>query len=1006
MRNAAGRGDLGEVQEQLARGADVNSQDHNGMTALHFAAGENRAEVVRLLLNRGAKLETKTNGGFTALAWAVKWQGGVEVTKTLIELGADVNGGATPGNTPLDLAIIQGKQDLTELLRQHGANTQGQDLMQRMGLLATQPALGAAEPSTPQRMGLSAERTNYVESDNLGTRQDNIQAADAYWTARQFQTAKEPYILYSFPSEQNAREALLELPCIHVSRDSKKLISTETLTFGYYTSGNGSYEAIVAGWGLSTDLFEKARAAFRQFGGKPCGEGELAPGPDSKVRHSPPAERSLWGAMLGSFSAGKRKAESNVQLVKQYIQFNAIGMPCNYLVFKAPNKQAAMTFLRSKPTPQPLCYLIVETPDGNWGRDKDGVYQEAVSSKRNKASVDPIRVTWGVCLTVMVIAVILGVWAVVGDRGSSEIGTELAGGTSTQSQSVETQPTASNGLDKSSEMVEQAAALEPAMPPDPVTLILNDLRRGQLSRPAMQDALQRLTPEVVASSVPQFIDALADEDPVVNRFVFVVLGATSADLSGGRQAVAKLIEPDSRVVDSRSTINNVPSSRAHLLQLLPRFGFSPEECRHILRRLLADGDVRVRDAAAKMLAELSAAERDPGEDAEALLSAIGNSTRERFYDAALYEALTAIAPRAQTQLLSALASQNPTLREVARQELLRLGESQLLDVSTAANFVDDDRTFPTVYAAAVRLRPFPREGIPLLLASLTRSGDSPQPREKIGREVSAALSTLVPDDLRDYLPQFSELLVSTDANTRSAAISALQMCGARAIPILMEHKLSIQKACTLVTAEDQEHFPLLIKALTSEGEDNLTTEMANCASGVFQRLGSEIPSLVPQLVRSFAGKPIDSRGAKRVCAVLQQLGDPAVPALLEAVGDEDESIRYWTLVALRSPNQTRRPTFDALEETLTSLIFEDTSERVTDAAWELWLSIPHPKVATTPSGSKSKTRNVETRDSRAVKSILSIAQKHLKSKDDKRRTRAEAIYREFNDSRFSKFLHP
>lgn len=204
----------------------------------------------------------------------------------------------------------------------------------------------------------SARDTTYREADNLGTRQDTLGKAETYWLARQCKPEKEPYLLYHFPTEQAAREALLELPCIHVANDTKKLICTEALTFGSYAA-DGCHEAILAGWDLTADLFEKARVSFRQHGGKPRGQGELAPAPSPKANVRPAS-----------------RAKSKVQFVRKYTQPNRLGTLCTYEIYRASDKQEAQDFLKSKPVPAPLHYLVVETPEGNWGRDKDGIYRE------------------------------------------------------------------------------------------------------------------------------------------------------------------------------------------------------------------------------------------------------------------------------------------------------------------------------------------------------------------------------------------------------------------------------------------------------------------------------------------------------------------------------------------------------------------------------------------------------------------------------------------------------
>jgi hypothetical protein len=47
-----------------------------------------------------------------------------------------------------------------------------------------------------------------------------------------------------------------------------------------------------------------------------------------------------------------------------------------YEVYEARNKQDALAFLETKNVTQELHYVIVETPEGNWGKDKMGVFKE------------------------------------------------------------------------------------------------------------------------------------------------------------------------------------------------------------------------------------------------------------------------------------------------------------------------------------------------------------------------------------------------------------------------------------------------------------------------------------------------------------------------------------------------------------------------------------------------------------------------------------------------------
>ncbi len=71
-------------------GAQVNLQGKNGITALMYAALQNRKEVAELLLKKGAKVDLKDNDGKTAFLWACQGKYD-DIIELLLQHGADKN---------------------------------------------------------------------------------------------------------------------------------------------------------------------------------------------------------------------------------------------------------------------------------------------------------------------------------------------------------------------------------------------------------------------------------------------------------------------------------------------------------------------------------------------------------------------------------------------------------------------------------------------------------------------------------------------------------------------------------------------------------------------------------------------------------------------------------------------------------------------------------------------------------------------------------------------------
>jgi ankyrin repeat protein len=117
--SAIRNGDHARAQKLLAAGADVNTVDTDGTTALMHAVIESDVKMMKLLIDRGANVNTKNSADSTALMYAAP---DLAKTRLLLDAGAGVQVKNKRGATPMSVAAMPaGSTPVLKLLASKGA---------------------------------------------------------------------------------------------------------------------------------------------------------------------------------------------------------------------------------------------------------------------------------------------------------------------------------------------------------------------------------------------------------------------------------------------------------------------------------------------------------------------------------------------------------------------------------------------------------------------------------------------------------------------------------------------------------------------------------------------------------------------------------------------------------------------------------------------------------------------------------------------------------------------
>src|SRR5437667_64398 len=112
-------GDYAQVRKFIDSGADVNTADKDGTTALMHSVIESDVRMMKLLIDKGANINMKNSQDSTALMYAAT---NLAKTRVLLDAGAEVKVKGKRGATPMSVAVTtSGSTPVLKLLVSKGA---------------------------------------------------------------------------------------------------------------------------------------------------------------------------------------------------------------------------------------------------------------------------------------------------------------------------------------------------------------------------------------------------------------------------------------------------------------------------------------------------------------------------------------------------------------------------------------------------------------------------------------------------------------------------------------------------------------------------------------------------------------------------------------------------------------------------------------------------------------------------------------------------------------------
>ena len=182
-------------------------------------------------------------------------------------------------------------------------------------------------------------------------------AEHGFWANVESSGGTLAHVAYSFPDYAAAFEAMAQLSFVEEAVPNRPIMSSEGVDLGAYMQEH-AFVAFVGGEKMTYAMWHETVAAFR--GTNKAVEYRCSETPKPNLTLPDPA--TVPGC------------ENSVVLERAY---DGEGDDfSHYVVYTAPERKTADTFLKSVKIHEAAVQVVVQTPEGHWGKDFRGLYKE------------------------------------------------------------------------------------------------------------------------------------------------------------------------------------------------------------------------------------------------------------------------------------------------------------------------------------------------------------------------------------------------------------------------------------------------------------------------------------------------------------------------------------------------------------------------------------------------------------------------------------------------------